>query len=39
MNESLLEHRAIMAALTARDAVTTVQRMRDHFANGLEAAT
>jgi DNA-binding GntR family transcriptional regulator len=38
MEESLQEHRAIMAALTARDASATVQRMREHFANGLEAA-
>jgi DNA-binding GntR family transcriptional regulator len=38
MEESLQEHRAIMEALTARDGATTVQRMRDHFANGLQAA-
>ena len=38
MQESLAEHRALMAALTARDAVATVLRMREHFANGLEAA-
>ena len=38
MEDSLAEHRAIMQALTARDALTTVQRMREHFANGLEAA-
>jgi len=36
--ESLTEHRAIMATLTARDAAATVLRMREHFANGLEAA-
>lgn len=36
--ESLQEHRAIMAALLARDADATVQRMREHFTNGLEAA-
>ncbi len=36
--ESLAEHRAIMAALTSRDAPTTVMRMREHFTNGLEAA-
>ncbi len=36
--ESLAEHRAVMAALLARDAVRTQQRMREHFANGLEAA-
>ncbi len=38
IEDSLAEHRAIMQALTARDALTTVQRMREHFANGLEAA-
>jgi DNA-binding GntR family transcriptional regulator len=38
IQESLQEHRAIMAALSARDATATVQRMREHFANGLEAA-
>ena len=38
IQESLAEHRAVMAALTARDADTTVQNMRAHFANGLEAA-
>ena len=38
IQESLQEHRAIMAALTARDADATVARMREHFANGLEAA-
>jgi DNA-binding GntR family transcriptional regulator len=38
IEESLQEHRAIMKALTARDAVATVQSMRKHFANGLEAA-
>ncbi len=36
--ESLAEHRAIMDALTARDAEATAQRMREHFRNGLEAA-
>ena len=39
IGESLAEHRAVMAALTARDATATVLRMREHFANGLEAAT
>jgi DNA-binding GntR family transcriptional regulator len=39
MDESLHEHRAIMAALTSRDAVATVQCMQEHFANGLEAAS
>ena len=38
MEESLAEHRAVMAALAARDAAATVLRMREHFANGLEAA-
>jgi len=38
MQESLAEHRAIMAALMARDAAATAQRMREHFASGLEAA-
>jgi DNA-binding GntR family transcriptional regulator len=36
--ESLAEHRAIMDALLARDTQRTQQRMREHFANGLEAA-
>ncbi|MBA4254774.1 MAG: GntR family transcriptional regulator [Polaromonas sp.] len=36
--ESLVEHRAIMEALRARDAQATTQRMRQHFANGLKAA-
>ena len=36
--ESLAEHQAIMAALLARDAQGTQERMREHFANGLEAA-
>jgi DNA-binding GntR family transcriptional regulator len=39
VEESLAEHRAIMQALGARDAAAAVQRMRVHFANGLEAAT
>ena len=38
IDESLQEHRAILAALTARDAAATVERMRAHFTNGLEAA-
>ena len=38
IQESLAEHRAVMAALAARDADTTVQNMRAHLANGLEAA-
>jgi DNA-binding GntR family transcriptional regulator len=36
--ESLAEHKAVMDALLARDAVRTQQCMREHFANGLEAA-
>ena len=36
--ESLLEHRSIMAALTARDAKGAVKAMQTHFKNGLEAA-
>jgi DNA-binding GntR family transcriptional regulator len=36
--ESLAEHQAIMDALLARDAAATQERMRAHFANGLEAA-
>ncbi|PKO61331.1 MAG: GntR family transcriptional regulator [Betaproteobacteria bacterium HGW-Betaproteobacteria-18] len=38
IQESLDEHRAIMAALTARDARLCTQRMQEHFNNGLEAA-
>lgn len=38
IEESLAEHRAIVAALTQRNAALTVQRMREHFENGLEAA-
>ena len=36
--ESLQEHRALMAALLARDAAHSRQCMQDHFKNGLEAA-
>ncbi|QBM28957.1 MULTISPECIES: GntR family transcriptional regulator [Hydrogenophaga] len=39
IEESLAEHRAVMAALLARDADLTRQRMQEHFRNGLEAAT
>jgi DNA-binding GntR family transcriptional regulator len=39
LQESLTEHSAIMAALLDRDASLTVQRMNEHFDNGLEAAT
>ena len=38
IEESLNEHRALMAAITARDAALTIQRMQEHFRNGLEAA-
>ena len=38
IHESLLEHRAIMQALSVRDTGLAAQRMREHFANGLEAA-
>ncbi len=38
LDESLLEHQAIMAALSARDTATAVQRMQEHFRSGLEAA-
>lgn len=36
--ESLQEHRDITAAITARDGHAAAQRMRAHFAHGLEAA-
>ena len=39
IDESLAEHRAIMAALLARNAALTQQRMHEHFQNGLEAAS
>ena len=38
IEESLAEHSAIMAALASRNAKVATQRMREHFANGLEAA-
>ena len=38
IEESLAEHRAIMAALAARSVDATVQAMQAHFKNGLEAA-
>jgi DNA-binding GntR family transcriptional regulator len=38
IKESLQEHRAIMAALSKRDAAGAVQAMKQHFKNGLEAA-
>ncbi|MDB5752154.1 MAG: GntR family transcriptional regulator [Ramlibacter sp.] len=38
LQESLLEHRAVIDALLRRDPDATMQRMQDHFRNGLEAA-
>ena len=38
IEESLSEHRAVMAAIAARDALLATRRMQEHFANGLEAA-
>ena len=38
LEESLTEHRAILAALLARDAVKAGKSMQNHFKNGLEAA-
>ena len=38
LDDSLTEHRAIVAALTARDAAAATQCMKAHFLNGLEAA-
>lgn len=38
IDESLAEHRALMAALLARDADAATARMREHFDSGLEAA-
>lgn len=38
MEESLAEHRAVMAALLARDPALAQARMHAHFRNGLEAA-
>jgi DNA-binding GntR family transcriptional regulator len=39
IKESLSEHQAIMAALNSKDPVATAARMREHFANGLAAAS
>jgi DNA-binding GntR family transcriptional regulator len=39
VQESLQEHQALMDALLARDGQLSAQRMREHFANGLEAAS
>ncbi|MCX7248714.1 MAG: GntR family transcriptional regulator [Burkholderiales bacterium] len=38
IEESLKEHRALIAAICAGDAALAVQRMQEHFRNGLEAA-
>jgi DNA-binding GntR family transcriptional regulator len=38
VKEAMLEHRAIVDAITQRDASSAVQRMQEHFSNGLEAA-
>jgi len=38
IQESLAEHRAIMAALATRDPRACTERMQAHFSNGLEAA-
>jgi DNA-binding GntR family transcriptional regulator len=38
IEESLAEHRAVMEAIAARNAAAAMERMRDHFSNGLEAA-
>lgn len=39
IEDSLNEHRAILAAMVARDVKGTVKAMQAHFAQGLEAAT
>jgi DNA-binding GntR family transcriptional regulator len=38
MADSLAEHRALMNAITAREAAKAARLMRQHFAGGLEAA-
>jgi DNA-binding GntR family transcriptional regulator len=38
VKEAMLEHRAIMDAITQRDANSAMKRMQEHFRNGLEAA-
>ena len=38
IEDSLAEHRAIMAELLMRNAPAATQRMKEHFQNGLEAA-
>jgi len=39
IEESLSEHQALLDALLARDAAASVQCMKAHFENGLEAAS
>ncbi len=39
IEESFQEHQLLMDALTARNAALSIQRMKEHFANGLEAAS
>lgn len=39
IEESVAEHRALMQAILNRNPAHAAQRMREHFANGLEAAT
>ena len=39
IEESLSEHQALLDALLARDAAASVQHMKAHFENGLEAAS
>jgi DNA-binding GntR family transcriptional regulator len=39
LQESLAEHRQLMAALSARDADAARRQVQDHFLNGLQAAT
>jgi DNA-binding GntR family transcriptional regulator len=38
VKESMLEHRAIVEALSRRDAKGAVKKMQEHFRSGLEAA-
>ena len=38
INDSLIEHRAILAAMVAQDEAATVKAMQAHFAQGLQAA-
>jgi DNA-binding GntR family transcriptional regulator len=38
IKESMLEHRAIMEAISHRDSRGAVKRMQEHFRNGLKAA-